>query len=67
MNNKIYDIIFFVGGTVLMLLGLFSTLDEWEGFFSDATDWYDILLMITGISMIVFGFVRNSWDKQDKQ
>lgn len=64
MNNKIYDLVLFVGGTALTLLGFFGTIRYGQLFHYGATVWYDILFMIIGVSMIVFGFVRRSWDKK---
>ena len=67
MNNKVYDVLFFVGGSALTLLGFFTTYNESsENFFNRyKTDWYDFLFIIVGISMIVFGFVRRSWGKKE--
>ena len=65
LKNKIFDVVNFVGGTVITLFGFFSTRDEYGFFSEDSTEWDGILFIIVGVSMIVFGFVRRNWYKKD--
>lgn len=67
MKNKVYDMILFVGGTGITLLGFFGTLHMGIFFSPYSNNWYDILFMIIGVSMIVFGFVRRSWNEKENQ
>jgi hypothetical protein len=73
MKDKIFDVILFVGGVVIILVGVFSTYGYWFGtsptgylFHPDSTNWSNFTLMIIGVAMIVFGFVRRSWRKKDE-
>lgn len=71
-KDKIYDVIFFIGGTFLAIVSLAGgyyssggTDIVFGGYSSSAgfSSWAVITLAI-GISMIVMGFLRRSWRKQ---
>ena len=56
MKDKIYDTIFFIGGTFLAIMSL-----RYEnGNLNDT----GILILAIGICLIVFGFLRRNWRKK---
>ena len=64
MKDKIYDIVLFVGG-ITLALGLFSTYKDERFLHFYYTNWVNMMFMIIGVAMIVMGFVRRSWKKNE--
>jgi uncharacterized membrane protein YedE/YeeE len=71
MKNKIYDVILFVGGAFIFTISLtggYSGGAILRGGISRSTGFvfWSIIGMAIGVSMIVFGFLRRSWNKKDE-
>jgi hypothetical protein len=62
MKNKIYDVIFFVGGAFIVVYSLFAGQMPLGGF----SDWWGGAIAV-GVSLIVIGFLRRSWNKKEKE
>jgi len=74
MKNKIYDVIFFVGGAGVFIYNLtkgyysrggtsvFGGYSTASGFES-----WSVIGMAIGVCLIVIGFLRRSWDKKEKE
>ncbi len=72
MKNKILDVIFFIGGTIITIYSIGAGIYHKSGKIKlgasrlGLSDWAIIGLTL-GICMIVFGFLRRNWDKKEKE
>ena len=63
MKNKIYDVIFFVGGAFIVVYSLVAGHNAFSGGFRN---WAGGAIAV-GVSLIVIGFLRRSWNKKEKK
>jgi hypothetical protein len=71
MKNKIYDILFFIGGAFLFIISLTGGYTggavRRDGISSGAGfEPWSVIGMAIGVSMIVLGFLRLSWNRKGK-